>query len=329
MNDPKNDPLNNPVNDPVNHRPPALRTQADTVRSWLADADRVLITAGAGLSAAAGYDYGDADRVRELFPALYRLGLRSRYLVGVPLPPALWWGYWAVHIDDIRFGSAPNPLYQRLRALVGDRDHWVMTSNVDALFARNGFAADRVFTPQGDYGRYQCTTPCTTDTWDSEPLVDRLLSAYDPATGLVMDPDALPRCPRCGGEVEINVRIGPEFVDAPYLPNGRGLREWLGGAPDGSRLLILEFGAGFNTPGVIRHPDEHLTRHLPHTRLVRVNPAHPEVPSDLAGRALSLRADAEHLLDTLTAPQASGSGSGLGSVPGSGSGLVPGPRVLH
>ncbi|MDX2939327.1 hypothetical protein [Streptomyces ipomoeae] len=28
-----------------------------------------------------------------------------------------------------------------------------MTSNVDALFARNGFDPDLVFTPQGDYGR--------------------------------------------------------------------------------------------------------------------------------------------------------------------------------
>lgn len=86
-----------------------LEAAAGTLRTWLGEADRVLITAGAGLSAAAGYDYGDEDRFRELFPALYRLGLRSRYLVGVPLPPELWWGYWAVHIDDIRFSPEPNP----------------------------------------------------------------------------------------------------------------------------------------------------------------------------------------------------------------------------
>ncbi|WP_150134521.1 hypothetical protein [Streptomyces hyaluromycini] len=119
----------------------------ETLRSWLGEADRVLVTAGAGLSAAAGFDYGDAERFRELLPALHRLGLRSRYLLGAPLPADMMWGYWAVHIDDIRHGPGPNDLYQRLRALVGDRDHWVMTSNVDALFVRNGFASDRVFTP--------------------------------------------------------------------------------------------------------------------------------------------------------------------------------------
>lgn len=87
----------------------ALEAAAGTLRTWLDQADRILITAAAGLSAAAGYDYGDEDRFRELLPALHRLGLRSRYLVGVPLPPELWWGYWAVHIDDIRFSPAPNP----------------------------------------------------------------------------------------------------------------------------------------------------------------------------------------------------------------------------
>lgn len=111
----------------------------------------------------------------------------------------------------------------------------------------------------------------------------------------------MPRCPNCDGEVEINVRIGPEFVDTPCLPAGRRLQDWLGTAAD-TRLLIMEFGAGFNTPGVIRWPGEHLTRQIPHARLVRVNPTHPETPDDLADRTLSVPAGADHLLNALTVP---------------------------
>ncbi|MFF7953384.1 SIR2 family NAD-dependent protein deacylase [Streptomyces griseorubiginosus] len=276
-----------------------LDAAAETVGGWLESADRVLVTAGAGLSAAAGYDYGDTVRLKELFPALYGMGLRSRYIVGVQLPPALWWGYWAVHIDDIRYSPHPNPLYRKLRELIGEKDHWVMTSNVDALFARNGFAPERIFTPQGDYGRYQCTVPCTRTTWDSRPLVTDLLAAYDPATGAVTDPAVLPHCPNCGEDVEINVRIGPEFIDDPYLPAGQHLQQWLGEAGTGNRLLILEFGAGFNTPTVIRAPGEHLTRHLPNARLVRVNPTHPQTPPDLGERTLPVPYGADSLLDAL------------------------------
>lgn len=279
--------------------PRSAAEAAGTFRAWLGEADRILVAAGAGLSAAAGYDYGDAERFRELLPALHRLGLRSRYLLGVPLPRDMMWGYWAVHIDDIRYSTSPNPLYQRLRELVGDRDHRVMTSNVDALFVRNGFAADRVFTPQGDYGRLQCTVPCTRETWSSRRFLDAVLAAYDRESGRVRDEEALPRCPRCGAEVFPNIRVGPEFVDDAHLPAGRHLARWLERNPDDDNLLVVEIGAGFNTPGVIRHPMENLVRRTPRARLVRVNPEHPEVPADLAGRALSVPLDADLLLHEL------------------------------
>ncbi|AVV42770.1 NAD-dependent protein deacetylase of SIR2 family [Streptomyces sp. ID05-04B] len=271
----------------------------ETIRTWLEESDRVLVAAGAGLSAAAGYDYGDAERFRELLPGLHRLGLRSRYLLGAPLPKDMMWGYWAVHIDDIRHSPGPNPLYRRLRTLVGERDHWVTTSNVDALFARSGFAPDRVFTPQGDYGRLQCTVPCTLETWPSKPFLDTILAAYDRDTGRVTDSRALPRCPNCGGEVFPNVRVGPEFVDRAYLPAGRRLVRWLEDAPRDSTLLVLELGAGFNTPGVIRLPMEDVVRRTPRARLVRINPRHPDVPADLGERALSVPLGADRLLDRL------------------------------
>ncbi|MFF5537214.1 NAD-dependent protein deacetylase of SIR2 family [Streptomyces cinerochromogenes] len=273
-----------------------------TARSRLQDADHLLIAAGAGLSAAAGYDYGDADRVRELFPSLHRLGLRSRYLVGVPLPPGMMCAYWAVHIDDIRFSRAPNPLYQRLRQLVGDTDHWVMTSNVDALFARNGFDPARIFAPQGDYGRYQCVRPCTRQTWPIRPVIDRLLAALDPDHGTITDSAALPVCPNCGGEVFPHVRVGPEFVDDALMPAGHRLTRWLRTRPADARLVVLEIGAGFNTPGVIRFPAERVTHSRPHTRLIRINEGHPDVPDHLADRALALAHPAQRVIAALARP---------------------------
>ncbi|MFC3899219.1 hypothetical protein ACFOWZ_47810 [Lentzea rhizosphaerae] len=260
-----------------------------TLERWLDSADRVLIAAGAGLSAAAGYDYADGARFAELFPALHRKGLWNRYqLIGLPLPPRLLWGYLSVHVDDIRFGAAPNPVYARLREMAGERDHFVVTSNVDGLFARNGFASERVWTPQGDYGRYQCETPCTRETWPSRPIVSAALESCDASTG---ETSAVPSCPRCGGEVFLNVHKGPEYVPDHYEPAGRRLREWLG---DG--VLVIEIGAGYSTPGVIRWPVESLVRGLSGARLVRINRDHAEVPADLEGRALAVRADVAEVL---------------------------------
>ena len=75
---------------------------------WITAADRVLITAGAGLSAAAGFDYTDHERFAELFPALHRAGLRARYeMISRDLPAEYLWGFWAVHTKDIRFNPGP------------------------------------------------------------------------------------------------------------------------------------------------------------------------------------------------------------------------------
>lgn len=101
------------------------------------------------------------------------------------LPPQYLWAYWAVHAHNIRSRQDSSEVYQDLRSIVGHREHFVLSSNVDGLFVRNGFATARVFTPQGSYALYQCLTPCTRDVWDSRPIIDEALRTYDEQTGQI------------------------------------------------------------------------------------------------------------------------------------------------
>lgn len=270
---------------------------------WVRSADRVLITAGAGLSAAAGFDYTDGERFAELFPVLHKAGLRARYeMIGRKLPPEYLWGFWAVHTNDIRFNPEPSPLYQQLHSIVGDRDSFVMTSNVDQLFSRNGFDSKKMFTPQGDYGLYQCLTPCTREVWPSEPIIRTALEHYDRATGQVA-PEAIPSCPNCGGPVFLNVYAGAWYINDHFRPGLDRLNDWLAETREGGEsLAIIEIGAGFNTPGVIRWPSEQLVRGLPNARLIRINRDHPDVPDDLASRAWAIAAEAGTAIEQLAHP---------------------------
>jgi NAD-dependent SIR2 family protein deacetylase len=280
---------------------PDLPGAASLVRRWFDDAGSVLICAGAGLSAAAGYDDTDARRFAELFPALHHMGLHAAYqLTGLHLPPPLLWGYWAAHVADVRFSPGPHWVYRQLRQLVGDRNYFVITSSVDGLFTRNGFDEGQVFTPEGDYGRYQCEKPCTRETWPSKPIVDVLLAAYDPQTGEATDPAAIPCCPRCGGDVFLNVRKGPEFIIDPYLPGGRRLRQWLDGISCGDRLLVLDIGTGRSTPSVVRWPAERVAAACQDAHLVRASTGPLTVPAELAGRSVSVSGDVRQFLRMLT-----------------------------
>jgi NAD-dependent SIR2 family protein deacetylase len=259
----------------------------------LRDADRVLIGAGSGLSVDAGIDYMDKVSFARRFPGLVKKGFRMKAeLMGYTgWSPELQWGYLSVHVNDVRFQAPEHPVYGQLLDLVSQKDYFVMTSNVDGMFVKNGFAQDRVFTPQGDYALMQCLAPCRNATWATKPIIDPIIPTVDPDSQEVTDPGVIPSCPYCGGPVFMNVRGGHWFLEEPYEEQAKRFSSWVNGSSE-SRLLVLEIGAGFNTPGVIRWPMERIVSTHPHADLIRVNLHWPEVPKEIQCKAISLQCTA-------------------------------------
>ena len=262
-------------------------------RDLLRQANAVLIAAGAGLAVEAGIDYMDTKSFARDFPGMVKLGFHRRAeLMGYSdWSPELKWGYLAANVNQVRFQVPPHPVYARLLELVREKDYFVVTSNVDGLFTKNGFAEDRLFTPQGDYALMQCQTPCSNAVWPSWPVIERILPKIDPATQKVTDSSVLPRCPNCGEDVIMNVRGGYWFIEDPYREQAGRLDQWL----DNNRerdLLVLEIGAGFNTPSVIRWPMERIVHAHPRAHLIRVNLQYPQVPREIAGKSISLQGPA-------------------------------------
>ena len=130
--------------------------------SLLANADRVLIGAGAGLSTAAGLAYSGERFQRYFAPFIERYGMTDMYSAGFyPFPTQEdKWAYWSQHIWMNRFEPGATPLYRRLFEWARDRDYFVITTNVDAQFELAGFDPQRIFATQGDYGYIQCARGC-------------------------------------------------------------------------------------------------------------------------------------------------------------------------
>lgn len=273
--------------------------QIQKTKEWLKGADAVLLGAGAGLSAAAGYDFTDRNAFAERYPGMLQYGFRCKLdLMGVwELPQELTWGYYLPHVKETRFGAAPEGVYTQLHALVSGLDFFVKTTNADGLFERSGFARDRIFTPQGDYARYQCLRPCTQEAFATEPLFARYLPLIDGRTQ-TLPKGKTPGCPRCGGPTFLNVRGGDWFVETPYLEEARRYESFLKKNAH-KKLVVLDIGSGFNTPMWIRWPAERLVLNNPSARLVRINLHHPEVPPGIASRAVSLPTTADAAIRAL------------------------------
>ncbi len=274
------------------------------LRDAASKADKILIGAGAGLSAAAGLSYFDEEAFKKYFPEMHRLGYHCEYeLVG--RRDDEWsvgrkWAYWATHINYVRNIFPSAPLYKTLLSWLEGKDYFIVTSNADRQFYRAGFPMERVFEFQGHYDNMGCSKNCCGKTWNSlEPLA-RVLENID-HDSFECRPEALPRCPYCGELADI------VFRGENYRAERQRYIDFVDSSED-KKLCLIEFGVGFNTPGVIRWPFERITAAIPNARLFRVNrgylnyPGHegyPEVPPELAGKACGIACDAAEAINFL------------------------------
>lgn len=259
----------------------------DKAKTLLREADSILIGAGAGLSAAAGLLYMDEPTFRSWFP-LYaeKYGLRYIYEAAFFDFPTVEesFGYWANHIQTIRHRYPAGKPYLDLAAFMADRNCFVLTTNVDGQFVKAGFPEERVLTPQGDYAFFQCSRPCSDELYPNAEMTERMLARMPRGSTAILSED-VPHCPKCGALLEPNLRKGANFVEAPWLKKYEALSSFLQESKKG-KLVLLELGVGFNTPGIIRYPFERLAVERADAALLRVNQEDTETSVSGAERRL-------------------------------------------
>lgn len=243
----------------------------EQARTWIEEASHLIISAGAGLSAATGLDYTSTELFDRNFSAFKSKGLRRLYDVfgfdGWD-SPAQKWGYYILHLNMVRSWPV-SPAYGTLLDLVNKfpSNFFVRTTNADNFFEKNGFDPNRISTPQGSYRFLQCYNKCRVDAvFSSDTIVDAALPHIDPVTGLLMDETKIPHCRFCGGELTLCVRGGNYFNSAPFREQNMKWEQFLKNTEEdvsladdeSGRIVILELGVGLNTPGVLRWPNEEL-----------------------------------------------------------------------
>jgi NAD-dependent SIR2 family protein deacetylase len=248
----------------------------DRAAAAVAEADALLITAGAGIGVDSGLpDFRGDEGFWRAYPPIARLGISFIDMANpfwFSRDPKLAWGFYGHRLNLYR-ATAPHRGFDVLRrwAESATNGYFIFTSNVDGQFQQAGFSGDRIVECHGSISHLQCTKPCHDEIWDVGGLA---LEIDDETLRVVSEP---PRCPECGALARPNVLM---FNDWHWLPQrtskqeGR-LEEWLR-SQAGSRLVIVEVGAGSAVP-TVRMTSERIA--APHgARLIRINPREPWVP---------------------------------------------------
>lgn len=219
-----------------------------------------------------------------------KYGFSDMYTGGFyPYPlPEEYWAYWSRYITINRYMNAPKPVYERLLELIRDKDYFVITTNVDHCFQKAGFAKERLFYIQGDYGLFQCSGPCRQQTFENEEAVRMMMERQK---DMRIPSALLPVCPHCGRPMTMNLRADGSFVEDAGWHAAAGRCAAFLHRQEGRRILFIELGVGYNTPGIIKYPFWKMTAENPRAVYVCVNDGEAGCPQEIAQRSACISGD--------------------------------------
>lgn len=264
----------------------------------LEEAEAVIIGAGAGLSASAGFVY-TGERFQAYFSDFEeKYGFHDMYSGGFyPYKTQEeYWAYWSRYIYLNRYMDPPKPVYEDLLELIKDKDYFVLTTNVDHCFQKAGFEKERLFYTQGDYGLFQCSESCCQETWDNEEIIGEMIRRQD---HMKIPRDLVPHCPHCGKPLTMNLRADDTFVqDEGWYQASRRYSRFLTAHQD-RKILFLELGVGYNTPVIIKYPFWQMTAKNPRAVYACVNYGDAAAPGEIAKQAICIDGDIGSVLKKL------------------------------
>jgi NAD-dependent SIR2 family protein deacetylase len=273
-------------------------TRIEKAKMAVEEADYIILGGGAGLSAAAGITYSGRRFTDHFGAFIEKYGFTDLYTSSFyPFETQQEkWAYWAKHISLNRYETDATNLYKDLFRLVEDKKHFVITTNVESQFEKAGFSAYQIFEVQGNYCYLQCAKGCHNKLYPNERLVKDMI---EKTVDCKIPSELVPKCPVCGGDMEPNLRSNQYFVQDDKWYELEALYNDFLLDSEQKKTVYMEFGVGFNTPGIIRYPFERMAYNNRNATLIRLNKDHPEGVEENKHKTIAFTEDIQEVIVAL------------------------------
>ena len=272
--------------------------QIQKLKNEIETADAIVIGAGAGMSASAGFSYS-GERFEKHFSDFYeKYGITDMYSGGFYPFDTLeeYWAWWSRHIFVNRYDIPVGKPYSDLLELVKDKDYFVLTTNVDHQFRLAGFDKHRLFYTQGDYGLWQCSAACHNKTYDNEAAVREMVEKQH---DMKIPTELIPKCTMCGKPMTMNLRCDDTFVqDEGWYAAANRYDDFIRRHKN-LHILFLELGVGGNTPVIIKYPFWKMTALNSKATYACINYREAFCPDEIADRSICLGEDVGKVINSL------------------------------
>ncbi|MFY0673848.1 MAG: hypothetical protein JXQ87_10600 [Bacteroidia bacterium] len=236
-----------------------MKESLKNVASKISAADVLIVLAGAGMSADSGIPvYRDKDGLWQKDIAvngsavpISELNTHNAFIENYELA-------WELTKDRIQTISKAEPHsgYINLLSLCEEKEHFVITTNIDSLFVKSNFNENRIVEMHGTLEYFQCLTLCEKEIW----LMPESLN------------DLPPICPNCGGKTRPNIRLFEDWywLSVRSKDQEKVYSKFLKLVKSENRsVAVIEIGAGTKLP-YLRQIGERLAKNG--WPIIRINP---------------------------------------------------------
>lgn len=249
------------------------------------NADAVLIGASNGLSITEGLHlFADNQALEDLFGDFKRkYGIRS-ILHGMS---ARWpseeekWAFWSRLIHHYCGEYKESQVMRDLKAIVGDKNYFVLTSNGECHFEMSGFAPENIYEIEGNWLTMQCSHACHDTLYPSLDMAEKMAAAEK--NGKVPS-DMIPHCPKCGGSMQIHLEVDRNFIREN---EGQERFQTFLNQYQGKNLVVLELGIGPRNQ-LIKAPLMRLVDMEPNATYVTVNLGELYITDNIKAKSFAL-----------------------------------------
>jgi NAD-dependent deacetylase len=189
-----------------------MKPGVEQVRSWVDDAERVVVLTGAGISTDSGIpDFRGPQGVWTKNPMAEKLSNIHYYMADPEVRQAAW----RARMDHVAWNAKPNPGHLALAALEQrGKLHVLITQNIDELHQMAGNSPQKVIEVHGTMRKVMCMS-CG------------MLAPMQKALDRVRAGEADPPCRDCGGilksaTISFGQALVPEVIDSAMQAAGEG-----------------------------------------------------------------------------------------------------------
>ena len=261
------------------------------------EAEAIVVGGASGMSAAAGYRhyYEHDEEFVEWFGAFEeKYGFTNSFNGFYHRYPssAHRWAYIATFMKCILSEPVGKP-YLDLAEILKNKNYYILTTNQDTQFTYV-FPEEKISAIQGDWRYFQCSRRCHDALYPSQEKMDEMAAHID--SDLKIPKEMIPRCPKCGREMEPWVRSYVFLEGDKYREEYDKLNHFLRENKE-KKILFLELGVGRMTPMFIQQPFWNLTYSLPQAFYININPKDALLPAELQEKGMAIHEDIAKVLE--------------------------------